>query len=112
MTGGSVGHVRTITRLIAALANRIRPPCEAFASDLKVLISGRVRYPDATVVCGGSEDAADTIAPTAIFEVLSPSTALTDRRVKAIEYAAVASIMNYVMLETERPEITIRRRAT
>jgi Uma2 family endonuclease len=47
-----------------------------------------------------------------MFEVLSPSTALTDRRVKAIEYASVPSILVYVMLESERPEITVRRRAT
>ena len=53
----------------------------------------------------------DTVASRAIFEVLSPSTALTDRRVKAIEYAAVPTVMVYVLLEN-RPEITIRRRST
>jgi Uma2 family endonuclease len=47
-----------------------------------------------------------------VFEVLSPSTVLTDRRVKAAEYASVPSILVYVMLETERPEITVRRRST
>ena len=45
-----------------------------------------------------------------VFEVLSPSTALTDRRVKAAEYASVPGIQAYVMLETERPEIIVRRR--
>lgn len=45
-----------------------------------------------------------------VFEVLSPSTALTDRRVKAAEYAAVPGILACVMLETERPEIIVRRR--
>jgi Uma2 family endonuclease len=47
-----------------------------------------------------------------MFEVLSPSTALTDRRVKAMEYAAVPSNLAYVMLETDRPEVTVRRRST
>jgi Uma2 family endonuclease len=70
-----------------------------------------VRYPDATVVCGGSDEDGDVVAPTAVFEVLSPLTALTDRRVKATEYAAVPGIMVYVLLEQDRPEVTIRRRS-
>ena len=53
----------------------------------------------------------DTVEPTIVFEVISPSTALTDRRVKAVEYAAVPSILAYVILETDRPEIVVRRRS-
>ena len=52
------------------------------------------------------------VAPAIVFEVLSPSTALTDRRVKSLEYASVPGILVYVILETERPEVTVRRRAT
>jgi Uma2 family endonuclease len=109
MTGDSVPHVRVITRLTVALANRVRLPCEAFASQLKVLTGGRVRYPDVIVACGAATEVGDTITPTAVFEVVSPSTALTDRRVKAAEYASVSSIQVYVILETERPEITVLR---
>jgi hypothetical protein len=36
---------------------------------------------------------------------------LTDRRVKALEYAAVARILVYVLLEQDQPEITIMRRS-
>jgi Uma2 family endonuclease len=110
MTGGSVPHARVITRLTVALGSRVRPPCEAFGSELKVLTPGRVRYPDASVVCGDPDNTGDTVEPTVVFEVLSPSTALTDRRVKALEYASVPGIMAYVILETELPEITVRRR--
>jgi Uma2 family endonuclease len=112
MTGGSVSHVRVITRLIASLVNRVLPPCEAFGPELKVLTPGRIRYPDASVVCGDPVNDGDIIEPTIVFEVLSPSTALTDRRVKALEYASVPGIMVYVILETERAEVTIRRRAS
>jgi Uma2 family endonuclease len=111
MTGGSRPHARVIIRLGAALVSRVKPPCEPFGPELKVLTPGRVRYPDASVVCGGSDEDGDVVAPTAVFEVLSPSTALTDRRVKASEYAAVAAIMVYVLLEQDRPEVTIRRRS-
>jgi Uma2 family endonuclease len=111
MTGGSVPHARVIARLTAALVNRVRSPCEAFGPELKVLTPGRVRYPDASVVCGDPENDGDAIEPTVVFEVLSPSTALTDRRVKAMEYASTSGILAYVILETEHPEITIRRRS-
>jgi Uma2 family endonuclease len=111
MTGGSFAHARTITRLTTALGVRLKPPCEAIGSELKVLTPGRVRYPDASVVCEVPDRDGDTVEPTVVFEVLSPSTALTDRRVKAMEYASVPRIMVYVILETERPEITVHRRA-
>jgi Uma2 family endonuclease len=111
MTGGSRAHSLIATRVAAALVFHVKPPCEAHGPELKVIATGRVRYPDPSVVCNRPEDEDDTVTPTAIFEVLSPSTALTDRRVKAIEYAAVPSVMVYVLLEQSRPEITIRRRS-
>jgi Uma2 family endonuclease len=111
MTGGSRPHARVIIRLGAALVSRVKPPCEPFGPELKVLTPGRVRYPDASVVCGGSDEDGDVVAPTAVFEVLSPSTALTDRRVKALEYAAVPAILVYVLLEQDRPAVTVRRRS-
>lgn len=113
MTGGSLAHNRVTTRLTIALGLRVQSPCEPFGPDLKVLTPGRVRYPDASIVCSGpDDDDGDIVSPTVVFEVLSPSTALTDRRVKAAEYAGVPAILVYVMLETDRPEVTVRRRST
>lgn len=111
MTGGSRMHARIGTRLVAALAARVKTPCEVFGPDLKVITTGRARYPDATVVCGASDEQSDLIDPTVVCEVVSPTTALTDRRVKAAEYAGVASIMVYLLLEQEQPVVTIGRRS-
>jgi Uma2 family endonuclease len=111
MTGGSRAHSRVATRLATALVNRVQPPCEAFGPDLKVPTTGRIRYPDANVVRGASEEDSDLIEPTVVCEVLSPSTPLTDRRVKVLEYASVPRILVYVLLEQDRPEITIMRRS-
>jgi len=111
MTGGSRPHARVGARLVAALINRVQPPCEAFGPDLKVLTTGRIRYPDASVVCVPSDEDSDLVEPTVVCEVLSPSTALTDRRVKALEYAAVPRILVYLLPEQDRPEITIMRRS-
>ncbi len=111
MTGGSFAHARTITRLTTALGTRLRPPCEAIGSELKVLTPGRVRYPDASVMCHIPETDGDTVEPTVVFEVLSPSSVLTDRRVKVAEYASVPRILVYAILEAETPLITVRRRS-
>ena len=111
MTGGSRVHSLIATRVAAALVFQVKPPCEAHGPELKVITTGRVRYPDASVVCTRRESDDDTVTPTVVFEVLSPSTALTDRRVKAIEYAAVPTVVAYVLLEQDRPEVTIRRRS-
>jgi Uma2 family endonuclease len=111
MPGGSRPHGRVVARLIAALVNRVHSPCEAFGPDLKVVTTGRIRYPDASVVCVASDEDSDLVEPTVVCEVLSPSTALTDRRVKALEYAAVPRILVYLLLEQDRPELTIMRRS-
>jgi Uma2 family endonuclease len=50
--------------------------------------------------------------PVVIFEVLSPSTAGTDRIVKAREYQAMASVRRYIMLEQDRIGATVYARAT
>ena len=112
MTGGTRAHSRVATRLTAWLVPALPTHCEAFGPDLKVLTPGRVRYPDASVVCADGDDNSDLITPTVVFEVLSPSTALTDRRVKAAEYAGVPTVLAYVMLEPEHADITVRRRST
>ena len=111
MTGGSPPHERLIARIIMAVGPRLTPPCEVFASGLKVVTEGRVRYPDATVGCDVGDESDDLVRPKIVFEVLSPSSALIDRRVKAVEYRNVPSIEAYVIVNQDRPEITIMRRA-
>jgi Uma2 family endonuclease len=111
MTGGSVAHARLVRRIVTALAARLGHGCEAFGSDLKVLTSGRARYPDATVVCGPLDPRSDAVAPALVVEVLSPSTALTDRRVKAAEYAGIPSVLVYIMLEQDQPRAVVLRRS-
>lgn len=71
-----------------------------------------MRYTGASVVCTkpDNDGEADIVAPAAVFEVLSPSTALTDRGVKAVECAGVPTIEVHVMLETDQLEIPMLRR--
>ena len=85
MVGGTRPHARLSARLLVALSGRVRPPCEAFGPDLKVIARGRVRYPDAMVECGGrgGGDGDDVATPAVVFEVQSPTTERTDRGTKA-----------------------------
>ncbi len=111
MTGGSVAHARLVRRILRAMEAHLPAECEAFGGDLKVLTAGRARYPDATIVCGPIDPSGDAVEPSVVVEVLSPSTALTDRRVKAAEYAGVPSVLVYVMFEQDEPVAVVLRRS-
>lgn len=111
MTGGSQRHARVQTDLVLAVGNRLQPPCQVFGSELKVVTQHRGRYPDSSVTGGPWSPTSDSVEPTAVFEVLSPSTALTDRRVKPLDYASVPSIQIYVILDSEQADATAVRRS-
>ena len=113
MTGGTIAADRVARRLLRALDRRLKPPCEAFGENVKVLTpAGRVRYPDVKVACGDFDPASDHVDPVVVFEVLSPTTEMTDRRVKSAEYASMPSVVAYVLLPQDRPTATILRRAS
>ncbi len=112
MPGGTVAHARLVRRLVEALSHALGPGYEAFGGDLKVRTApDRIRYPDVLVLAGEPPPHADTVEPVVVVEVLSPSTALIDLRVKPEEYAAVASLLAYVVLPQDGPEgaVVLRR---
>ncbi len=100
---GTAAHSTVGTNLIAELCGRLRgKPCRAYGSLLKILVAGRVRYPDAFVACTpASNDATWITDPAVVFEVLSESTALIDCTTKNAEYRAALSVRRYVMLSSE-----------
>jgi len=101
MTGGTAAHDAIQMNLHAALVSRLRGrPCRPHGSDLKVEVVGRVRYPDAFVVCTPVAPRQTVVTdPAVVFEVLSDSTANTDLVEKNAEYRATPSIQRYVILE-------------
>lgn len=100
-TGGTAAHSTIQCNLIVALANRLRgKPCQPFGSMLKILVDGRIRYPDVFVVCTPVAPKTTVVAdPVAVFEILSDSTSHDDLVVKNAEYRACPSIRRYVTLE-------------
>ncbi|MGA9866802.1 MAG: Uma2 family endonuclease [Acetobacteraceae bacterium] len=113
MTGGSFEHALIQSNLIRALGNRLQGgPCRAIGSHLKVAVAGSIRYPDAFVLCSEVARGAQLVEePVVVFEIISPTTAVTDRVVKNREYRATLSIARYVLLEQLRPAATVFERA-
>ena len=108
MTGGTLNHALIADNTVDAIRRVLRLPCRVFRGDVKLLVAGRVRYPDAVVTCSPIDGQSDILPkPLVVFEVLSPSTAAVDRISKNAEYAATASIQRYVMLEQVRIAATV-----
>ena len=114
MTGGSINHAAIQRNLAISIGGRLRgKPCQFFGSDLKIQVAGdHIRYPDGIIVCTPLDGRGKIVHdPVVIFEVLSPSTASTDRIVKSLEYRATPSVQRYVMLEQDRVGATVYARA-
>lgn len=117
MAGGTVAHARIGMNLSIALGSRLRgKPCEAFNSDAKVRVElptqTRFYYPDGMVVCE-STDAALTYQarPVLLAEVLSDSTRRIDQIEKRDAYLTIPTLALYLLIEPDRPSVTVHRRA-
>ncbi|HEY2616511.1 MAG TPA: Uma2 family endonuclease [Acetobacteraceae bacterium] len=113
MTGVTTAHAAIQRNLLGLLFNRLRGHrCQAYGSDLKIQVAGRMRYPDAFIVCSPITPGATVIDdPVVVFEILSPGTSYQDRIEKNREYRATPSIRRYVILEQTRPAATVYARA-
>ncbi|MGL6097824.1 MAG: Uma2 family endonuclease, partial [Fimbriiglobus sp.] len=112
MAGAGWDHNQAKDNLIVELGVRLRGgPCRTISSDQRVLIesTGFYTYPDIVILCGPPEFATpkrDTLVnPTAIIEVLSPSTEAYDRGAKFRQYQQIPSLREYVMVAQEEPRI-------
>lgn len=103
MTGDNVAHETIGGNVRAALTCLLRDrPSRALGPTMKVEVAGRIRYPDAFVVCTPVAPKAQIVRdPVVVFEVLSESTARTDMVRKLGEYAETGSIQRYVILQQD-----------
>jgi Uma2 family endonuclease len=101
MTGGTLGHDQITSNLRQALGARlVGKPCRPFGPNVKIIAAGSVRYPDVMVTCSPPVFSATVVEnPVVVFEIVSESSARTDRIDKVREYQATASIQRYVILE-------------
>ena len=117
MAGASQRH--NVVRLnVAGLLNAaLGEPCQVFDGDMKLLIERqddvRFYYPDVFVSCdpGHPEDHVCREA-VLVIEVLSPSTARTDRYEKIAAYTSLPMLSEYALIEQDVPSVEVFRRRT
>lgn len=115
MTGGTLNHNAIAVNLTAALKPHLRGKgCKVFMADAKVEVtsSGPYFYPDIVVTCHPQDQQANDLIryPSVIIEVLSPSTASFDRGEKFKWYRRIATLQEYVLIDTEQISLDCYRR--
>jgi Uma2 family endonuclease len=112
MAGESQAHNDIAGAIYAALLPTARTKrCRIAIEGIRVRVpNGRVRYPDVFVACPPSGDRFIEENPCFIIEVLSPSTAATDRITKLDEYTSLSSLERYVLVEQDRRFVIVYRR--
>jgi Uncharacterized protein conserved in cyanobacteria len=115
LAGGTIAHAR-IALNTAILLDRLLADssCQVHTSDVRVRVNeARYLYPDVTVSCDPADNQGDndTIhSPRLIVEVLSPSTEAYDRGKKFAYYQQLASLQEYVLVNTQRQAIEVYTR--
>jgi len=103
-------HNRVKETLIGELGARLKGGlCHTLSSSQRVMVpaSGLYTYPDIVILCDPlSYDPADPdtlVNPTAIIEVLSPSTERYDKGLKFRNYQQIPSMIEYVLAAQNEP---------
>jgi Uma2 family endonuclease len=119
MSGASNNHIHISVNLVRELSRALKgKPCFAMSSDMKVNPKSHHSffYPDVSVFCGDTESYDDEMDvahnPTAIFEILSPSTEGFDRGRKFESYRSIEQLKAYVLVSQDKPLVEVFRRDT
>jgi Uma2 family endonuclease len=101
----SRAHARVTTNLLTEIAGKLdRAKFDTGAAEFGVKTADGIRYPD-IFVDRASADLKGLACETQLFvaEVLSPSTAGRDFTEKLQEYAAIASVLTYLICSQDEP---------
>ncbi len=117
MAGGTPEHGALAVNCAALVKVGLRgKPCQPYSSDVmvSVMATGLRTYPDLSVACGVLErDPKIPTAitnPSAIFEVVSPSTEAYDRGKKAENYRRIPSLKALVLIASTRHHVEVQER--
>jgi Uma2 family endonuclease len=110
MGNAPINHGLITNSIHRALYERLRGTgCSALGPEVGIsTIGDTVRNPDALVTCT-KLSGSDYLVPGAIivFEVLSPNSAQLDKFIKVREYAAVPTILCYIIIESTSIGLTV-----
>ena len=109
MSGASRDHNGVKDNLIVEIGGQFKGgPCRTYSSDQRVRVdrTGLYTYPDIVLLCGAGEydplNRDTLLNPTAIIEVLSPSTERYDRGMKFRHYQQIPSLQEYVLVSQDQ----------
>ena len=101
LAGASERHQLIVLNIASFLLSRLRgSDCRVLIDGLKLQVSETlIYYPDVMINCNPADDDPYVKrAATIVFEVLSPTTASTDRREKAMFYTRLPDLLAYVIV--------------
>lgn len=108
MSGASITHNWIFTNLFGLLINKLKGnSCRPYGSVMRMHIPENTlfTYPDISIYCGEpiptNIDRDTVIQPSAIFEILSPSTRQYNRGGKFKLYRDIPTLKEYVLIDTE-----------
>ena len=109
MINTSKRHAFIATRLVLTLSRHLSYPTYTFGSaDFAVKTSDGVRYPDVFVDRETPESKGTDLAatePVFLAEILSPSSYTRDFGEKVTDYAALPSLLHYLVLSQDEPRV-------
>ncbi len=119
MPGNTSYHERLVFKILRSLGNQLTDnEYMIFPSNLKTMIPtyNRFVYPDITIVRGEGafqdHEQRELLNPTAIIEILSPSTAHRDLTDKFTYYQSIASLEEVAFFAQDRAYVEIFRKNT
>ncbi len=116
MSGAKVPHNTIATNFLGTLFNKLKgKKCKPYNSDQRIHIPSNTlfTYPDISIICGEiitlKNDDYNVLNPTVIIEVLSKSTKNYDRGEKFKLYRDIATLKEYLLVDSESIHIEIFR---
>ncbi|MBS1792814.1 MAG: Uma2 family endonuclease [Acidobacteria bacterium] len=114
IAGESRRHNRIVSNFVLAFRDGLTETgCETYFEGVKVQANrSTFYYPDVLVTCEieGEDDDYVIKFPCLIVEVLSPSTAATDKREKLIAYKLIDSLQEYAIVWQDELRVELHRR--
>lgn len=117
MAGATEEHNRIVGNLVREIGSFLKgKDCDIFPSDFRVTTPAAKNYfyPDATIVCGGTEKQPETfdtlLNPVAIFEVMSEGTEKIDRGYKFFSYQLIPSLQEYILVDSREYSVDVIRK--
>ena len=109
MRGASVEHNMIFSNLFIDIGSKLKgKTCRPFGSDMRIHIPKNTlyTYPDISIICGElnlTDEHFDTVTnPSVIIELLSKSTRNYDKGEKFTLYRDIDSLMEYILVDTEK----------